>query len=227
MDWYLARRLVQCRVGGRVTSFEEDFFVFQAVNATKAGAEALRLSRRAEHSYKNVYGETVRWKLDRVLDVRRLDATELKDGTWLYSRRFPRLSRLAERSRSKIKLRERLNGRQHSNHWYGAMLLFRLEGPPPREEERLVLLRSSGEPQAEQKALRLACRAMGQSPNQRLLGLFQVQELVDESIGSGTEVYWRFYRPSALRNKQRPPREPYLTVAEVAPSVRHRARVTA
>ena len=206
MKWYLARRLMTCSVAGRPSLIEEDFFLLRALHQAEAEDKARHISLGEETSYDNCYSQQVTWTFQRVIDVVELDIEEFINGVWIYRRSFPRLSKLAQRSKDKISVSDGASrSRSLERKWYGAMLFFRVDGEHPHEEERLVLVQAAGEDEAAQRALKAALTSNHQS--EHVVGLFQVYEILDDCIETGTEVYCRFYWPSQLkRNPLQPPR---------------------
>jgi hypothetical protein len=91
------------------------------------------------------------------------------------------------------------------------MVLFRTRGRPAHDIERLLLFRAGGWKHAPRKALALAKRAADEW-EEDLVGTFQAQDLFDKTIKSGTEVYWRFFRPAVLKHPDKLPRQRYLTI---------------
>lgn len=217
-----------CEVERRLTSFEERFVVVRALNQRRAEQKALELAMSEEQSYKNARGETVAWRFDHFVDVCTLDIDEFSDGTWLYRRAYPRLSRLAQRSKDSLQVvTDEAVQSNHTGGWYGAMLLFRVITGPPHDEERLVLIRSDGWKKAARKALALAVSDVSELTEEELVGLFDIFELPARTIESGTEVYSRFYRPSDLKDKNRPPRETHLTLPEFVSAEQRQVRASA
>ena len=214
--WYLARRLMTCSVAGRPSLIEEDFFLLRAFHQAEAKDKARQISIGEETSYDNCYGQQVTWAFQRVIDVSALDIEEFTDGVWIYRRSFPRLSKLTQRSRDRISLSDRAShSRPPERKWYGAMLFFRVDGEHPHEEERLLLVQAAREEDAAQRALKAALKSTHQS--ECVVGLFQMYEILEDRIETGTEVYCRFYRPSQLkRNPLQPPREARLSVLDVS-----------
>ncbi len=226
MSWYLSRRLMACRVNEKLSSFEEDFFVVEASSRAMATKEARSVSKAAEHAYENGEGGAVTWRLHELSEVLDLGAARLKDGMWLYRREFPGLSQLAKRSRDRVRVTSRFQSRNGTGAlWFGAMLLFRGRQKPIREEERLLLLRAPNRDHATSKAFHLSKNA-AENAQLDLMGMFDIGDLFDKSIRSGTEIYWRFFSPVELRQSGQPPRETHLTVPEFS-SARTRARASA
>jgi hypothetical protein len=221
MSWYLARRIMECRVAGKLRDFQEDFFLVQASNDGAAAEGAQGLSKGEEASYENKFGQQVVWTLAQLGEISRLDIEDFADTTWLYTRAFPGISTLSVRSGQRIQLTDHdIEVPKETGQWYGAMLLFLASGKRPHEEERLLLLRAPDPESAGRRAVAVALGEAAQSEADRLLGLFQVHELLGNRIEPGTEVYCRFYRPSQLRNPGAPPREEHLTTVEMGGEVR-------
>ena len=212
MNWYLSRRLMACRVADRPADIEEDFFVVRADSLREAKKEARRLSKAEERSYANVYGQEVVWRFQDLIETTELEVRQFNDGDCIYRRAFPRVSRIAERSRERLRIRGSV-GQGSAPGWYGAMLLFRTCGRPAREEERLIVLLASSWSDAERRALLLGKRA-ADTRREELVGLFQVHEISDAEFISGLELYSRFFRPSDLKRSNQPPRESNLTTAD-------------
>jgi hypothetical protein len=62
MNWYIAKLIVECRVGhARPTLWDERLVVLRARSSTAAYAAAMKLGRMQNHAYRNASGKTVRW----------------------------------------------------------------------------------------------------------------------------------------------------------------------
>ena len=214
--WYLVRSLVGIHVAGRLLDYEEEFRVIATDDALRAQREARQIAKQEHQPYNNPFGETVHWKLDQVTEVSPLDVPEPTDGTWLYSRSYPRVSRIDQRDADRVEItRGSARAPRGEAYWYGAMLLFRLREPHPHEQERLLLFRAGSYFQAKRRALAMGVRHAAKSDG-AFVGLFDVVDLFDAEIQSGTEVYWRFYRPGLIKDKSRPPRQlRWITVPEL------------
>jgi hypothetical protein len=68
--------------------YEECFLLVHARSADEAAARGERLGREQETSYRNDVGETITWRLLRVVDVSPVLSDELEDGSTLYARHF-------------------------------------------------------------------------------------------------------------------------------------------
>jgi hypothetical protein len=87
MKWYVAELIVECRVGrARPTLWDQQLVVFRARSATAAYATALTRGRQENHAYRNVTGETVRWRFKGLADLQELLTKSLRSGTEVYSR---------------------------------------------------------------------------------------------------------------------------------------------
>jgi hypothetical protein len=209
MTWYLARRLTAIVVGGRALDYEQGFFVVHASSLAQAKKEATRLSRLYETTYQNKYGQDVTWEFQGLTSIADLGVRRLRDGMWLFRRDYPGVSRIAENSDDRLRISARPFPAARPREWFGAMLLFRARDRPLREEERLLLFRATWG-YAYEKALRLG-KQLADKSKLDLLGTFQVHDL-DATIRSGTEVYWRFFKPSELKHPASPPRPRLITV---------------
>jgi hypothetical protein len=207
MAWYLIRALVSIHVAGKLVDYEEDFRLMSTDDPSRVMREARRLASLENDSYKNIYGQTVRWKLDQVSDVTPLAVPEPVDATWLYSRAYPGVSHIDARDPDRVEVfPSSARSPRGEAEWYGAMLLLRLRQPRPHEEEHLLLFRAATFGQAHRRALALGMRRAAELGGE-LLGFFDVVDLFDKEIESGTEVYWRFYRPGLIKDKNSPPRQ--------------------
>lgn len=89
MIWYCARLHFRAVVGeapGEGDLHEVSFRVLRAHDEDHAAVRAEAIGRAEEHEYANDQGQTVRWRLLRVLDVQSLDETAIFDGIEVYSR---------------------------------------------------------------------------------------------------------------------------------------------
>jgi hypothetical protein len=74
--------------GDKQPLYEESFVLLRATDEAEARSKALAHARNACVSYDNVEGETIRWSLQRVLEVKPVLQDELQDGAELYARYF-------------------------------------------------------------------------------------------------------------------------------------------
>lgn len=85
MKWYLARLLFRSLINRQPGGLAEDTLrLVRAKNAAEARKKAVRFGKEAEHSYKNPYGELVRWRLVECIDVYEIP-DPLEDGAEVYS----------------------------------------------------------------------------------------------------------------------------------------------
>lgn len=71
--WYAVRALYRANHGPKEASsarslLEESVLLFKSARST-AGAKGRQVAKRHQHSYGNVYGEMVSWKLHQVLEI--------------------------------------------------------------------------------------------------------------------------------------------------------------
>ncbi len=88
--WYSVRVLYRSAIGRKGASsartlLEESVFVFRSMPSS-AAAKARKVARQSQHSYKNVYGEKVKWKLHQVLEIVEVMDRQVTDGTEIYYR---------------------------------------------------------------------------------------------------------------------------------------------
>lgn len=69
-----------------VKTYEESHFLIKAASVEEASRLGEKLGIENEHTYKNQYGETVRWKFIKVLNCFELIEEELHSGTEIFSR---------------------------------------------------------------------------------------------------------------------------------------------
>lgn len=87
--WYVAKLILQCRVGDDDSgpwTCDEQIRVINATDDDQAYEKALRIGKGQEHNYQNVYSEIVRWSFIGLNDLERLDEDVIKDGTEITSR---------------------------------------------------------------------------------------------------------------------------------------------
>jgi hypothetical protein len=91
-DWYSARLLIEMTVDRPRPPkplFEESVIVFKVADDASVAIvkrRANQLARKANHHYKNTYGETVRWTFRELLEIQEIMTIELKDGDEVFYR---------------------------------------------------------------------------------------------------------------------------------------------
>ena len=63
---------------------EYRYLLIRGLDETDAMTKALALAEKRQHSYRNQFGATVRWKLEQVIDVKEIFDFEIKDGLEIY-----------------------------------------------------------------------------------------------------------------------------------------------
>src|SRR5688572_21159508 len=85
--WYSARILMEASHPDGHSEpklFEDSVVLLRAGSIEEAATKATRQGKKAEHSYKNAEGETVRWEFREVLDVVEVLDAELVEGSEVY-----------------------------------------------------------------------------------------------------------------------------------------------
>ncbi len=87
--WYIATLVIAIKsgTGGNDPTCEEQIRAIRAPNAEAAYEKALKIGKGEEHSYLNMYGETVTWAFVGLDDLDELDNT-MHDGVEIRSRLF-------------------------------------------------------------------------------------------------------------------------------------------
>src|SRR5260221_8327196 len=87
--WHIATLVVASKVedGDDVQTCDEQIRAIRAPNAEIAYEKALQIGKREEHSYQNMYGQTVTWAFVGLDDLDELDNT-MHDGVEIRSRLF-------------------------------------------------------------------------------------------------------------------------------------------
>ncbi len=87
--WYIATLVMASKVedNSEDPTCEEQIRVIRAPNAEMAYEKALKIGKAEEHSYKNMYEQTVTWEFIGLDDLDELDNT-MHDGVEIRSRLF-------------------------------------------------------------------------------------------------------------------------------------------
>ena len=67
-------------------TFEEVYFLVSGVTSSEVLQKAKKLAKRKEHSYKNMYGEAVSWRLAKFVGIQETTDQKFKDGAEVYLR---------------------------------------------------------------------------------------------------------------------------------------------
>lgn len=87
MKWYVAKLIVECRVGRAPAElWDEQLVLLRARNADGAYLAALKLGKAQETTYENSAGHKVRWKFKGLGDLQELLAKTIRSGTEVDSR---------------------------------------------------------------------------------------------------------------------------------------------
>ena len=78
----------------REVLYEESIVLIQADDEASAGSLARSVGLQKQHSYENMYGETVTWQFVDVTDVKELFDSEIGHGSEVFYRFFSREDRL-------------------------------------------------------------------------------------------------------------------------------------
>jgi hypothetical protein len=88
--WYTARVLYRCDIRSKrprkIHTFEELYFLASGLTPGEALQKAKKIAKQKEHSYRNMYGESVSWRLARFLGIQETTDQEIKDGAEVYFR---------------------------------------------------------------------------------------------------------------------------------------------
>jgi hypothetical protein len=88
--WYAVRALYRADHGHKDakpvrTLLEESVLLFKSTSSSVA-AKGHQVAKQHQHSYRNVYGEMVRWKLHQVLEIVELMDQRITEGSEVYHR---------------------------------------------------------------------------------------------------------------------------------------------
>jgi hypothetical protein len=88
--WYAVRALYRADIGHKKAKpvrklLEESVFLFKSTPSSVA-AKGRQVAKQHQHSYRNVYGEMVRWKLHQVLEIVELIDQRITEGSEVYHR---------------------------------------------------------------------------------------------------------------------------------------------
>jgi hypothetical protein len=72
----------------RMHTFEEVYFLVSGLTLLEAREKAEKLAKQKQHSYKNVYGEHVSWKLVRFVGLQEMIDQKLVDGAEVHHQFF-------------------------------------------------------------------------------------------------------------------------------------------
>jgi len=90
---------IHSRRSRKFHTFEEVYFLVSGVTSSEALQKAKKLAKQKEHSYKNMYGETVSWRLAKFVGIQETTDQKFKDGAEVY---FRFLKGLKSRANKKI-----------------------------------------------------------------------------------------------------------------------------
>ncbi|TAK66691.1 MAG: DUF4288 domain-containing protein [Bacteroidetes bacterium] len=79
-------KLIDRDYDGSLKTYEESILVIRATSVEKAWEQAERIARENEIEYKNLYGQTVRWRFVEIVDTYHIDERKLVSGMEVYSR---------------------------------------------------------------------------------------------------------------------------------------------
>jgi len=82
-------------------TFQEVFFLVSGFSLPEVRKKAKKLAKQKEHSYKNVYGERVSWRLVRFVAIQEIIERRLADGVEVHHQ-F--LRGLKKRSNTRLQL---------------------------------------------------------------------------------------------------------------------------
>jgi uncharacterized protein DUF4288 len=88
--WYALRALYRADHGHKDASsvrtlLEESVLLFRSTPSS-AATKGHQVAKQRQHSYKNVYGEMVRWKLHQVLEIVEVVDQPITEGSEVYHR---------------------------------------------------------------------------------------------------------------------------------------------
>jgi uncharacterized protein DUF4288 len=67
-------------------TFEEVYFLVSGLTPSEARQKARKLAKQKEHSYKNMYGQLVSWRLARFVGIQEMIDRKCKDGAEVHFR---------------------------------------------------------------------------------------------------------------------------------------------
>lgn len=107
VHWYVARLLMRYEVGEHDPgpwTCDEQVRLIRCSDAERAFEKAVALGRGEEDSYKNEFGEDVRWMFVGLVELEDLDVDEIAEGSEITSRLFK-----SKNPDELVRPRERLN----------------------------------------------------------------------------------------------------------------------
>jgi hypothetical protein len=88
--WYTAHVFYRCDIRSRrprkFHTFEEVYFLVSGVTSSEALQKAKKLAKRKEHSYKNMYGQAVSWRMAKFVGIQETTDQKFKDGAEVHFR---------------------------------------------------------------------------------------------------------------------------------------------
>lgn len=134
--WYAARALYRADHGHIGPSsvrmlLEESVILFKSMPSS-AATKGHQVARQRQHSYKNIYGEMVRWKLHKVLEIVELFDRRITEGSEVYHRFHLKANpdatarRLGYRTKKTI-----INAWSSQTHRVSPRCMARTQGPDP------------------------------------------------------------------------------------------------
>jgi len=67
-------------------TFEELYFLVSALTPSEASQKAMKLAKRKELTYRNMYGESVSWRLAKFVGIQETTDQKFRDGSEVYFR---------------------------------------------------------------------------------------------------------------------------------------------
>jgi len=80
-------------------TFEEVYFLVSGLTPIQAHQKAKKLAKQKEHSYKNMYGESVSWRLAKFVEIQETTDQKFRDGSEVHFRFFKGLKSRASKRR--------------------------------------------------------------------------------------------------------------------------------
>jgi 5-formaminoimidazole-4-carboxamide-1-beta-D-ribofuranosyl 5'-monophosphate synthetase len=93
MQWYTAICIFRCIVAGEKKRrsrvlFERRYLLLKANSDEAAVRRAGYFAKKRQHTYRNAKGQSVKWVLEKILDVKEVISKDLIEGTEVYHEYF-------------------------------------------------------------------------------------------------------------------------------------------
>jgi len=88
--WYSAQVFYRCDIRSKrprkIHTFEEVYFLVFGLTRSQALQKARKLAKQKELTYRNMYGESVSWRLAKFVGIQETTDQKFRDGSEVYFR---------------------------------------------------------------------------------------------------------------------------------------------